>query len=74
MFIFGRLKAETDVFSAHVILDDETLQKAPEQIRQAIKDALKHHHIGHSTIELESQYQCVGIVCEERHEKARKQE
>lgn len=68
------LEGETDVFSAHVVLDDETLQKEPEQTRQAIKDALQRHHIEHSTIELESQYQCVGVVCEERHEKAKKQE
>ncbi|MCW4007646.1 MAG: cation diffusion facilitator family transporter [Candidatus Bathyarchaeota archaeon] len=68
------LEGETDVFSAHVVLDDETLQKAPEQTRQAIKDALQRHHIEHSTIELESQYQCVGVVCEERHEKAKNKE
>ncbi|MCX8153185.1 MAG: cation diffusion facilitator family transporter, partial [Candidatus Bathyarchaeota archaeon] len=68
------LEGETDVFSAHIVLDDETLQKAPEQTRQAIKDTLQRHHIEHSTIELESQNQCVGMVCEERHEKVPKQE
>ncbi|MEM2081262.1 MAG: cation diffusion facilitator family transporter [Candidatus Bathyarchaeia archaeon] len=67
------LEGETDVFSAHVVLDDETLRKAPEQTRQAIKDALQRHHIEHSTIELESQYQCVGVVCEEQHEKSKNQ-
>ncbi|MGB9841898.1 MAG: cation diffusion facilitator family transporter [Candidatus Bathyarchaeales archaeon] len=67
------LEGETDVFTAHVVLDDEALQKTPEQTRQAIKDALQRHHIEHSTIELESQYKCVGVVCEEQHEKSKNQ-
>ena len=61
------LEGETDVFTAHVVLDDETLKKQPEQTKQTIKETLKNHHIEHSTIELESQYQCAGMVCEERH-------
>ena len=68
------LEGETDVFTAHVVLDDETLKKQPDQTKQAIKETLLKHHIEHSTIELESQYQCAGMVCEERHEAADEQE
>ena len=62
------LEGETDVFSAHIVVDDETLEKRPQQTKQTIKDALKKHHIEHSTIELEGKGQCTGMVCEERHE------
>lgn len=61
------LEGETDVFTAHIVLDDETLKKQPDQTKQTIKETLLKHHIEHSTIELESQYQCAGMVCEERH-------
>ncbi len=61
------LEGETDVFSAHVVVDDETLEKRPQQTKQTIKDALKKHHIEHSTIELEGKGQCTGMVCEEKH-------
>jgi cobalt-zinc-cadmium efflux system protein len=61
------LEGETDIFSAHVVVDDETLEKRPQQTKQTIKDALKKHHIEHSTIELEGEGQCAGMVCEERH-------
>jgi cobalt-zinc-cadmium efflux system protein len=61
------LEGETDVFSAHVVVDDETLEKRPLQTKQTIKDTLKRHHIEHSTIELEGKGQCAGMVCEERH-------
>jgi cobalt-zinc-cadmium efflux system protein len=66
-------EGETDVFTAHVVLDDETLQKKPEQTKQAIKEMLKNHHIEHSTIELESKHLCVGPVCEENHVDGNKQ-
>ena len=61
------LEGETDIFTAHVVLDDETLKKQPEQTKQTIKETLLKHHIEHSTIEIESQYHCAGMVCEERH-------
>jgi len=64
------LEGETDVFTAHVVLDDKTLKEQAEQTRQTIKETLLKHHIEHSTIELESQYRCVGVVCEERHKKS----
>jgi cobalt-zinc-cadmium efflux system protein len=60
------LEGETDVFSAHVVVDDETLEKRPQQTKQTIKDTLEKHHIEHSTIELEGKGQCTGMVCEER--------
>jgi cobalt-zinc-cadmium efflux system protein len=61
------LEGETDIFTAHVVLDDETLKNQPEQTKQVIKETLQTHHIEHSTIELESKYRCVGTVCEEWH-------
>jgi cobalt-zinc-cadmium efflux system protein len=68
------LEGETDVFSAHVVVDDETLEKRPQQTKQTIKDTLKKHHIEHSTIELEGKGQCTGMVCEERHKPTKKNE
>jgi cobalt-zinc-cadmium efflux system protein len=61
------LEGETDIFTAHVVLDDETLEKQAEQTKQTIKETLLKYHIEHSTIELESKYHCTGMVCEERH-------
>ena len=60
------LEGETDVFSAHVVLDEETLANQSQQTKQVIKDKLLTHHIEHSTIELESEHGCTGLVCEER--------
>ncbi len=68
------LEGETDVFTAHVVLDDETLEKQAEQTKQTIKETLLKHHIEHSTIELESKYHCTGMVCEERHKATNEQE
>lgn len=62
------LEGETDVFTAHVVVDDDTLEKRPQQTKQIVKDALLKHHIEHSTIELEAKGQCAGVVCEERRE------
>ena len=63
------LEGETDVFTAHIILDDETLKKQPEQTKQTIKETLKKHHIEHSTIEIESRNHCTGNICEDWHKK-----
>jgi len=62
------LEGETDVFTAHVVLDDETL-KSPEPTKQAIKETLQKHHIEHSTIELERKDYCSGTICEDWHKK-----
>jgi cobalt-zinc-cadmium efflux system protein len=59
------LEGETDVFTAHIVLDDETLRKQPEQTKLIIKEKLLKHHIEHSTIEIESRYHCAGMTCEE---------
>jgi cobalt-zinc-cadmium efflux system protein len=67
------LEGETDIFTAHIVLDDETTKNQPEQTKQAIKEILQAHHIEHSTIELESKYRCVGTVCEEWHTSGKKQ-
>jgi cobalt-zinc-cadmium efflux system protein len=60
------LEGETDVFTAHVVLDNNALKNEPEQTKEAIKITLLKHHIEHSTIEIESRYHCAGMVCEER--------
>ena len=61
------LEGETDVFTAHVVLDDATLEKHPEETKQTIREILLKHHLEHSTIEFESEGQCTGNVCEEKH-------
>jgi cobalt-zinc-cadmium efflux system protein len=61
------LEGETDVFTAHVVLDDATLEKQPEETKQIIREILLKHHLEHSTIEFESEGQCTGNVCEEKH-------
>ena len=60
------LEGETDIFTAHVIVDDELL-KNPDQTRQTIKETLQKNHIEHSTIELESRCHCTGNICEDWH-------
>ena len=60
------LEGETDILTAHIILDDETLKDQPEPTKEKIKETLLKHHIEHSTIEIESRYHCSGMVCEER--------
>jgi cobalt-zinc-cadmium efflux system protein len=60
------LEGETDIFSAHIVLDNDTLKNRPEETKLTIKETLKKHHIEHSTIEIESKYRCAGMVCEER--------
>ena len=58
------LEGETDVFTAHIILNDDTLKNRPEQTKQQIKELLQNHHIEHSTIEIESKNHCTGNICE----------
>lgn len=62
------LEGETDVFTAHVVLDDEIL-KSPEPTKKTIKETLQKHHIEHSTIELERKDCCSGTICEDWHKK-----
>lgn len=63
------LEGETDVLTAHVVLDDEELKNQSEEIKHIVKEILLKHHIEHSTIEIESKYKCTGMVCEERNQK-----
>ncbi len=56
------LEGETDVFTAHVVVDDCLLGES-NGMRQKIKEVLAAHHIEHSTIELESEDFCSGIEC-----------
>ena len=63
------LEGETDIFTSHVVLDNKTLKNQSEKIKNHIKEILEKNHIEHSTIELESEYQCSGMVCEEHHKK-----
>lgn len=57
------LEGETNIFSGHVVVEDEILNN-PERTREEIKKVLSRHHIEHSTIEMESRHYCSGIECE----------
>jgi cobalt-zinc-cadmium efflux system protein len=56
------LEGETDILTAHIVVEDKYLQK-PDNVRQSIKSELEKHHIEHSTLELESEGACSGTVC-----------
>jgi cobalt-zinc-cadmium efflux system protein len=56
------LEGETDVLTAHIVVEDKYLQ-APDIMRQAIKSKLEKHHIEHSTLELESEGLCSTTEC-----------
>ena len=58
------LEGETDILTAHIVVDEERL-KTPDQTRKAVKEVFRKHHIEHSTIELESKYFCSGVECKE---------
>ncbi len=60
------LEGETDVFTAHFVVDDEYLYQNDE-IKVKIKDILRKHHIEHSTIEIESDKFCSGIECDNKN-------
>ena len=56
------LEGETDILTAHVVLENKLLL-TPDETRKTIKEILIKHHIEHSTIEMESKYFCSGIEC-----------
>jgi cobalt-zinc-cadmium efflux system protein len=56
------LEGETDVFTGHVVVDDNLLRE-PDKTKANIKSVLTNHHIEHSTIELESEMSCSGVEC-----------
>ena len=56
------LDGETDIFTGHIVVNDDLL-KLVDETKQNIKEELSKHHIEHSTIELESQRFCSGVEC-----------
>lgn len=56
------LEGETDILTAHVVVEDKYLQ-IPENIKQSIRSILKKRHIEHSTLELESEGVCSETEC-----------
>ncbi len=57
------LEGETDILTAHIVVEDEYLQNRDE-IRISVKDMLKEkHNIDHSTLELESEGYCSDKKC-----------
>jgi cation diffusion facilitator family transporter len=56
------LEGETDVLTAHIVVEDEHLQN-PDKIKQSIKSKLAKHHIEHSTLELEREGFCSETEC-----------
>jgi len=58
------LEGETDILTAHVVLE-ERLLKNPNETQKTIKEILRKHHIEHSTVEIESEYFCSGVECKE---------
>ncbi len=58
------LEGETDILTAHIVVDEERLKK-PDKTRDAIKEVIRRHHVEHSTVELESRYFCSGIECKD---------
>ncbi|HNP75285.1 MAG TPA: cation diffusion facilitator family transporter [bacterium] len=62
------LEGETDIFSGHIVVDEDALQK-PDNVKKKIKHIIAKHHIEHSTIELESEQFCSGIDCDNNYHK-----
>ena len=56
------LEGETDVLTAHIVVEDEYLQN-PDKIKESIKSKLAKHHIEHSTLELEREGFCSETEC-----------
>lgn len=57
------LEGETDIFTGHIVVEDQLLEDT-DQTRRIIKQELQKHHIEHSTIELESEKYCSGVDCQ----------
>lgn len=56
------LEGETNIFSAHIVIEYESL-KEPDPIKKLIRKLLEDHGIHHSTLELESKGYCSGMEC-----------
>ncbi len=56
------LEGESDIFTAHLVVDDLPSQKI-NRLRRQVKDILARHHIEHSTLEIETEQGCSGVDC-----------
>jgi cobalt-zinc-cadmium efflux system protein len=56
------LEGETDILTAHVVVENKYLQK-PDNVKKVIKSELQKHHIAHSTLELEGEGVCSETEC-----------
>ena len=56
------LEGETDILTAHVVVENKYLQK-PDNVKKVIKSELQKHYIEHSTLELESEGVCSETEC-----------
>ncbi len=57
------LEGETDVFTGHIVVEEQFLSD-PATIKLKANEVLKNHHIEHSTLELESASECSDGQCE----------
>ncbi len=56
------LEGETDIFTGHIVVEDQLLGTSGHTVAM-IKEELAKHHIEHSTIELERPDGCSGVEC-----------
>ena len=56
------LDGEKNIFSGHVIVDENSLKRSNE-IKKEVKNILEKNNIGHSTLELEHGGFCFGANC-----------
>ncbi len=56
------MEGETTILTAHIVVEEKYL-KNPDKLRKIVKENLAHHHIKHSTIEIESEKYCSGKEC-----------
>ena len=56
------LEGESDIFTAHLVVEELPSQKIDE-LRRRVKDILAKHHIEHSTLEIETEQGCSGVDC-----------
>lgn len=57
------LDGEVDIFTGHVVAGASALRD-PDRLRGRVREALRQHHVEHSTIELEGVGGCSGIDCD----------
>ncbi len=57
------MEGETDIFTGHIVVDQSLLEDS-SSTKKKIMEVLQHHHIEHSTVELETKDSCSGTECE----------